>query len=123
MTDPVQLDKKEYKIGEPITGFFEGERYSNKPAIFNRTLVCADFRAILKPVRVESPPIGVFNRGAILLTLNNHIFAIENIPVTAQKSCEIIYAPQTVMRKYPLGGEELQQDQAFRTTTFDIVVE
>lgn len=123
ITDPVVVDKKEYKKGDTIVGFFEGERYSDKTAIFNRTLVCDNFRAILTPVRAEKPPVGPINRDSALFSLEDDIFLVPTLHVTPQKDCEVIYAPQTVVEKYILGGEKLQNDQSFRTTSFDIVEE
>lgn len=120
ITDPVQLTKKEYKIGEVVQGFFEGERYVSRPVIFNRTLVCEDFRAILDPVRVENPPVGPFEGASPIITLEDGI-TITDQGLWPMKSCEIIFSNQTVVRKYILGGEELQSDQSYRTTEFDIV--
>lgn len=122
ITEPVNLHKQEYKIGEEVVGFFEGERYYDYPTIFNRTMVCDNFRAVLKPIRTESLPVGEINRDAVLLTLQDSIFLVPSQRVTPQTSCEIIYSPQTVRREYLLGGEELQNDQSYRTTDFDIVL-
>lgn len=122
IVDPVKVDAGNYRINDVITGFFEGERFVNKPAIFNRTLVCDGFNALLDPVRVESIEPRVYDgTGIPLLRLTDDILFIEDLPLTPQKNCEILYAPQTVVRKYLLGGEKLQADQSYRTTKFNIL--
>ncbi len=121
ITDPVRLTKTEYYIGETVEGFFEGERYIDLPVIVNRTLVCDDFRAVIEPFRVESLPVGRIDNVAVVLELSGHQFVTSDAEITPQTGCKVIYSPQTIRRQYPLGGEELQQDQSFRTTEFDIL--
>lgn len=121
ITDPVQLTKDEYRLGETVSGVFEGERLVSKPTVFNRTLVCDDFRAILNPIRVEAPPVGPFEGSTPIVRLEGPIFVTPSTRIEPQTSCEIIFSNQTVVKKYILGGEELQVDQSYRTTSFDIV--
>lgn len=121
ITDPVELTQKQYKIGETVSGHFEGERLESLPTIFNRTLVCDDFRAILNPIRVEAPPVGPFVGSTPIVRLEGPIFVTPSTVIEPQTSCEIIFSNQTVVREYILGGEELQSDQSYRTTPFDII--
>lgn len=119
--DPVKLDKNAYRIGEQIKGLFEGERYISRPTIFNRTLVCDEFRATLKPIRAEGLEVGKINDHVPLLRLQSSILIVPDIALEPAKNCEIIFSPLGVMRQYILGGEETQPDQSFRTDKFNIL--
>lgn len=123
LTDPVQLLDDEYKVGDTIIGYFEGERFKSYTTIFNRTLVCDDIRSLLKPVEVKTLPVGRIDTNSTVIVLSDDMFILPEEKVTPQNSCEIIYSPQSVRREYLLGGRELQNDQSFRTTQFDIVEE
>lgn len=119
--DPVETNKNNYKAGETVYGKFEGERYVSLPTIFNRTLVCRHRRALLKPIRSESPPLGKFSgKNSPIIVLNDDMFADETIKLFEAKSCEIIFDVDTVVQKYLLGGEETQAGQSYRTTNFNI---
>lgn len=116
--DPVILDKEVYYYGEVVTGHFIGERTRDVPTIFNRTLVCKDFRALLKPIRAEKLPVGRFDTTAIL-TVSDDIL-LTDTEIGDRDGCEIIFATQSVVDQYILGGEKLQQEQSYRTTKFNI---
>lgn len=118
--DPIKIDKDNYNIGEDVVGFVEGERYIGKAVIFNRTLICKEYREHLKPLRIENPPVGRIDRKTTLFRLEDELLLIPHVELKPAVDCEVIFAPQTVVDKYILGGEKLQNDQSFRTTKFNI---
>lgn len=117
---PVKTDKQSYRLGETVYGNFIGDRLTDNPVIFNRTLFCENMRAVLTSIRVETPPIGKISGFAPIIALDSSSLLDSNLKLRPATDCVIIFAPESVVATYLLGGERLQPDQSYSTTKFDI---
>lgn len=117
---PVELDSKDYKVGELVSGFFYGNIYTNNQPIVLRSIDCRNHRYSLTPVVVSSAKKAqLTGKKTSIVKLDSSSLSVKGAEFEPDTDCVINIC--STYRVQPVFGNIRSLNECYFTESFNIV--